>query len=524
MKRLAIFIVASILAVVVFGATSAVLAETFTYLPPGDLKGESWRGRVDYFVYLPDMRFPVEKTPAYANSQVYGNGGIWGPGGRECDEVNYSYPFQDTFCERRDSIRSNNPLCPDWGHQGQDIRPPTCEGNKHWAVAVEGGTITGIGEISVKLIGDSEIRHRYLHLEPSSIRVWVGKRVEKGERIGKISDWFGGESTTYHLHFDMYSGGIYIPPYMSLVLSYEALLGEAGQPLLPRRAAAAGGADFDGNGKDDIFWYGPGPETSDHVWYSQGRNNFASVKKSISGRNYIPIAGDFDGDGLGDIFWYAAGSATDWIDYGEGFNEFTRVQTAVSGTYTPIAGDFDGNGQTDIFWYGPGGNSDSIWYYFGNTYSSVRKTVNGTYRPIAGDFDGDGKDDIFWYAAGAAEDWIYYGRGYNEFRVEKATNVSGTYTPVAGDFSGDGRTDIFWYGPGADSDSLWIASGDGFNSSRKSVSGVYLPIPGDFDGDGFDDIFWYGHGPNRDRIWFGTGGTDFVNAITRVSGNYFPAP
>ena len=223
MQRLILFAISTLLVWTSIILPPAVSAEKFTYLPPGNLAGESWRGREDYNVYLPGMRFPIENAPAYANSQVYGNGGMWGPGGHQCDEVNYSYPWQDTFCERRGSERYN-PLCPDWGHQGQDIRPPTCADSKHWAVAVEAGTITHIGDVSVYHMGDSDIRHRYLHLNMGKLAVKVGDQVVAGDRIGLISDTASG-GTTYHLHFDMYSGAWYISPYMSLVSSYEELLG-----------------------------------------------------------------------------------------------------------------------------------------------------------------------------------------------------------------------------------------------------------------------------------------------------------
>lgn len=204
-------------------AATTVSAARFTYYPPGDLVPGSGQGRVDYNVWFPQMRFPVEATPAYANSQVWGVGGLNGPGGSQCDEYNYSYPWRDNYCESRSW---SMPLCPAGvGHQGQDIRGATCEDKKWWTVATENGTITSIGTYSVYLQGDSGIRHRYLHLEMSQIAVKTGQRVRKGQRIGKISQDFGGTPTTLHLHYDMKSGGRYIPPYMSLVKSYRKLLG-----------------------------------------------------------------------------------------------------------------------------------------------------------------------------------------------------------------------------------------------------------------------------------------------------------
>lgn len=209
--------------VVLLVMATAVSAERFTYYPPGDLIPGSGQGREDYTVYMPQMRFPVEAAPAYANSQYYGVGGRGGPPGSWCDQRNYSYPWRDNFCESR---TWSMPLCPAGvGHQGQDIRGATCEDNKWWTVAAEAGTITIIGPYSVYLQGDSGIRHRYLHLKKFSLAVKKDDRVRKGQRIGKISNEFSGTPTTYHLHFDMYSGGRYIPPYMSLVASYRQLLG-----------------------------------------------------------------------------------------------------------------------------------------------------------------------------------------------------------------------------------------------------------------------------------------------------------
>jgi murein DD-endopeptidase MepM/ murein hydrolase activator NlpD len=195
---------------------------SFNYKPPGELEPNSGQGRVDYNVYLGDMRFPLEQTPSYANSQVYGVGGLHGPAGSQCDERNYSYPWKDNYCETR---TWDMPLCPSGkGHQGQDIRPLDCTDSVHWVVAVEDGTITHIGSYTVYLQGNSGIRHRYLHLNHDQLAVSTGQQVQKGQRIGLVSDNMGNTQTTIHLHFDMYSGGLYIPPYMSLVEAYKDLL------------------------------------------------------------------------------------------------------------------------------------------------------------------------------------------------------------------------------------------------------------------------------------------------------------
>ena len=177
-------------------------AADFTYQPPGDLEETGKDGRVDDQVYVPNMRYPIENAPSYANSQVWGHGGYKGPGGGQCNDANYSYPWWDNFCETRSW---DVPLCPGGnGHQGQDIRPATCEDAKHWAVAAESGTITNIGTYSMYLKADNGTRHRYLHMQRASYTVSEGDRVAKGDRLGKVSNEFGGTPTTIHLHYDLY--------------------------------------------------------------------------------------------------------------------------------------------------------------------------------------------------------------------------------------------------------------------------------------------------------------------------------
>lgn len=224
------------LALGVVGALSAVgapaSAQPFSYQPAGTLQSGD-QGRVDQTVWVPAMRYPVEMAPSYPNSQVYGHGGSQGPGGGQCDIANFSYPWWDNYCEPRSW---DMPLCPSGtGHQGQDIRASTCADKTWWAVAAESGTITNIGSYSVNLMTDDGTQHRYLHMDAASIRVSVGSRVNKGDRMGLISNNFGGTPTTIHLHYDITQsvqgvGTVYIPPYMSLVRAYERLIGEEAQP------------------------------------------------------------------------------------------------------------------------------------------------------------------------------------------------------------------------------------------------------------------------------------------------------
>jgi murein DD-endopeptidase MepM/ murein hydrolase activator NlpD len=209
----------------------AAFGQHFTFEPPGALAPGSGRGRADTRNYSPGMRFPLEATPAYANSQVWGRGGMNGGGGSQCEGVNYAYPWRDNYCETRSW---NISLCPaGQGHQGQDIRPASCRRDLHWAVAASDGTIEAIGRYSLYLrTPDGNTRYEYLHM--SQVAVRVGDRVTRGARLGKVSNVFQvGVPTTIHLHFNLRQnvpglGWTYVPPYGALIDAYQRLL--AGQP------------------------------------------------------------------------------------------------------------------------------------------------------------------------------------------------------------------------------------------------------------------------------------------------------
>jgi murein DD-endopeptidase MepM/ murein hydrolase activator NlpD len=206
------------------GVADAGATGPFSYDPPGQLVAGSGKGRVDMNVYAPNMRFPMESGPAFANSQVWGHGGNEGTGG-QCDKENFSYPWHDNYCETRDW---DMPLCPGGqGHQGQDIRAASCKAGVHPTVAVADGTITSIGSYSVYLTTADGTRFDYLHMQDVAVK--EGQKVKRGDPMGKVSNQFGGSATTVHLHFNIKQnvagvGSVYVPGYLSLVKSYEAMI------------------------------------------------------------------------------------------------------------------------------------------------------------------------------------------------------------------------------------------------------------------------------------------------------------
>ena len=210
---------------------------TFDHAPPGDIPAGQGHGYLDRTVWSPTLCWPLEDG-AFANSQVYGHGGGGPAGTSQCDSVNYSLPWHDTFCEARSR---DNPLCATGGtgHQGQDIRPATCKKNLHWAVAAEKGVITDIGSYTVTIVASAAPHrtYRYLHMQMAALAVKEGDTVNAAQKLGKVANDFGGTPTTIHLHFELRAGvaGVttdgkavvlhtFLPPYMSLAEAYQRKL------------------------------------------------------------------------------------------------------------------------------------------------------------------------------------------------------------------------------------------------------------------------------------------------------------
>lgn len=210
----------------------------FAFHAPGDLMTGTGEGVEDWEEYVAAMTFPVASHETFLNSQVHNpGGGVYG-GGSQCDASNYDYPWRDTFCEKRTGTNRATRNCPSTEvHQGVDVRAGTSAicttqaGSNHSGhntvevVAAEDGYISYIGSYTVNLNAGGRI-YRYMHLNMDMLDVALFDDVTAGDRIGFLSNHFGGTSTTLHLHFEIKenlddAGFTYVSPYMSLVRAYE---------------------------------------------------------------------------------------------------------------------------------------------------------------------------------------------------------------------------------------------------------------------------------------------------------------
>jgi murein DD-endopeptidase MepM/ murein hydrolase activator NlpD len=211
-------------------------------------------GHADSTVYS-QIRFPLEKAPAFAHSQSFRN---FRPRARRFDEPTNGgggagYPWQDNFCESRSF--GVGQCANGFGHQGQDIRPRPCPQNagggercdpkQHAVVAVRDGVVIRSARqqaLTLQINTRTEhIRFRYMHMNPFAMDasgILNGRGVGEGEIIGVVSNYLDGPNgTSRHLHFDVQvftrDGWLWVNPYVTLISAYERLIGGRGREIGP---------------------------------------------------------------------------------------------------------------------------------------------------------------------------------------------------------------------------------------------------------------------------------------------------
>jgi hypothetical protein len=232
----------------------------FTYRPSGDIIANSGfrkqGGHADFNAYS-QIRFPLEKTPAFVHSQSFRNRRS---SDKPVDELvggKTSYPWQDNFCEARSFGVGQ---CPGgFGHQGEDIRPAPCSpGNEgpdrcdpkqQVVIAVRDGVVIRSPKQQAATLQintrNEHIRFRYMHMNPAAMDadgILNGRHVDEAEKIGVVSNYLDHPNgTSRHLHFDVQvftrDGWLWVNPYVTLVSAYERLIRGRGREIGPESAA-----------------------------------------------------------------------------------------------------------------------------------------------------------------------------------------------------------------------------------------------------------------------------------------------
>ncbi len=221
---------------------------------------DNWGDGVkSYKLYAPGMTFPVAAPSTTLNSQIRNFGGMY-KNGDQCSASNFNEVWFDTYCEKRGVSRPRKSICNSTSiHQGLDVRGGTSETcrqlksgkrNNIKVVAVYAGKISRIGSYTVDLDTDDHGYFRYLHLNMNNLEVKKGQQVTPGQLIGYMDNDFGGDWTTWHLHFEHHvtlarKGTVPVPPYCDMVLAYERFTGK-------RADMFGGGQRCDGGASDGV--------------------------------------------------------------------------------------------------------------------------------------------------------------------------------------------------------------------------------------------------------------------------------
>ncbi|UGY22708.1 M23 family peptidase [Bradyrhizobium septentrionale] len=231
----------------------AAASADFTYRPSGDIIAGSGghrqqSGHADFTVYS-QIRFPLEKAPAFAHSQSFAR--------RKAGATVDVYPWQDNFCEAR-SFEVGQ-CTSGFGHQGQDVRPGACPADskegcdpkQQGVVAVRDSIVIRSPQQQAATLQintrTEHIRFRYMHMNPAAMDadgLLNGRRVSEGEKIGVVSNYLDHPNgTSRHLHFDVQvftrDGWLWVNPYTTLVSAYERLIRGRGREIGPEPGPAA---------------------------------------------------------------------------------------------------------------------------------------------------------------------------------------------------------------------------------------------------------------------------------------------
>ena len=215
--------------------------------------------------------------------------------------------------------------------------------------------------------------------------------------------------------------------------------------------------DYNGDGKQDLFFYRPGRGAA-WVARSNGDGSFTAVYamgdpgNGIAGYNFQSgadqaLAFDYNGDGKQDLFFYRPGRGAAWVARSNGDGSFTPVYAV---------GDDGAAGLNGIAWY---------------------DFLSGADQALAFDYNGDGKQDLFFYRPGRGAAWVARSNGDGSFTPVYAVGddgaaglngiagydfLSGNDRAFAFDYNGDGYQDLIFYR--INQAGIWIARSNGDGS------------------------------------------------------------
>lgn len=280
--------------------------------------------------------------------------------------------------------------------------------------------------------------------------------------------------------------------------------------------AAAPSADFNGDGKSDIFWRDWSSEGQNAIWMRDGfAKKSGQIIWPVADTNWTIVGtGDLNGDGKSDVLWRNRSTGENAIWLMDGFTIVTPqlIWRVTDTNWTVVGtGDFDGDGKADVLWRHRTTGQNAIWLMNGVTIKDPRiiwEVTDTNWTAVGiGDLDGDGKADVFWRNESTGENaiWLMDGVNIKSSQIIWQVTDPGWRVVGTGDFNKDGRADILWRNADTGDNAIWLMDGFAILSGKliNKVPEASWTIAGtgDFNGDGKTDILWRNRSTHQTVIW-----------------------
>ncbi|KAM3104246.1 FG-GAP-like repeat-containing protein, partial [Phormidesmis sp. 146-20] len=104
--------------------------------------------------------------------------------------------------------------------------------------------------------------------------------------------------------------------------------------------------------------------------------DFAAIPYNVP-TSWTSTLGDFNGDGKDDLFWrHSSGAVSVWLMDGLKLLDFAAIPYNVSIDWTSTIADLDGDGKADVFWRNNSG-ANSVWLFNGLALKQFASVTNG---------------------------------------------------------------------------------------------------------------------------------------------------
>ena len=254
--------------------------------------------------------------------------------------------------------------------------------------------------------------------------------------------------------------------------------------------------DFDGDGIPDIAGSlippGSGVASDYGTFTTDGSGHYTVATLPYLGA--YPVA-DFNGDGRSDIFAYNPFTNLGYANFSNGTSSSTMTQDTAHSALTPgIFADFDGDGCTDNLATTGGTATPKVYYYCNPAVATATWSQSSNQVAVAhADFNGDGKTDILVATTSGGSTTfttrISTGVGFQSYTASlSGVTLTAADVYAVGDWNGDGKYDLAVATPTALY--IFLSTGTDFVLATTQSLSHYSGLIGvmDINSDGAPDI------------------------------------